>query len=129
MLSKLMAAVICTGALMGLARADEVKFTRDVVPIFKKSCVMCHLPDNAPAELALHPKGGYANLVGIASTQSSLQRVMPGKPEESYLYHKIVGTHAEVGGSGERMPFGDMRLSEEQVDIVRNWIAGGAKAE
>lgn len=126
---QMMVAVVCAGALTGLARADEVKFARDVVPIFKTSCVMCHLPGNGPAGLALHPKGGYANLVGVASTQSPLQRVVPGKPEESYLYRKLVGTHAAAGGSGERMPFGDMRLGEDQIDVIRRWIVDGAKAE
>ena len=124
-----MVGVLCSGALAGLAQAGEVRFARDVVPIFKTSCVMCHLPGNGPAGLALHPKGGYANLVGIASTQSPLLRVAPGNPEESYLYRKLVGTHAGVGGSGERMPFGDMQLGEEQIEVIRQWIADGAKAE
>lgn len=124
-----MAGALCGGAFAATAQAGDVQFARDVVPIFKTSCVMCHLPGNGPAGLALHPKGGYTNLVGVASTQSALLRVAPGQPDESYLYRKLVGTHAAAGGSGERMPFGDMKLGEEQIEVVRRWIADGAKAE
>ncbi len=121
--------VLWCGALGTAAQAGDVQFARDVVPIFKTSCVMCHLPGNGPAGLALHPKGGYANLVGVASTQSPLLRVAPGKPDDSYLYRKLVGTHAGGGGSGERMPFGDAQLAAEQIEVIRRWIADGAKAE
>lgn len=124
-----MAAALCGGLLPVTAQAGDIQFARDVVPIFKSSCVMCHLPGNSPAGLALHPKGGYANLVGVASTQSPQLRVAPGQPEESYLYRKLVGTHAAASGSGERMPFGDMQLSADQIDVIRRWIADGAKVE
>lgn len=125
---RMMTGALCAGALAGMAQAAEVQFVRDVVPIFKTSCVMCHLPGNGPGGLELHPKGGYANLVGVPSTQSPLLRVAPGKPEESYLYRKLVGTHAGAGGSGERMPFGDASLGEGQIEVIRRWIADGAKA-
>ena len=113
----------------GTAEAGEVSFLRDVVPVFKTSCVMCHLPGTEPGGLALHPKGGYANLVGVKSTQSPLLRVAPGSPEDSYLYRKLIGTQVAAGGTGERMPFGDSSLSNEQIDVIRRWIADGAKSD
>lgn len=109
------------------AVADEVSFTAEIVPLLKSRCVMCHLPGSEQAGLALHPKGGYANLVDVKSTQSPLPRVAPGKPEESYLYRKLTGTHAQVGGSGERMPFGESSLTAAEIDRVRRWIEAGAK--
>ena len=121
-------ALLCTTCVVGTAKAGEVDFRRDIVPIFKTSCVMCHLPGNEPGGLALHPKGGYANLVGVKSMQSPLLRVAPGSPEDSYLYRKLVGTQVAAGGSGERMPFGDSALSNEQIEAVRRWIVDGAKA-
>lgn len=114
-------------SLAANAMANDVSFTADIVPLLKSRCVMCHLPGAEQAGLALHPKGGYANLVDIKSTQSALLRVSPGKPDDSYLYRKITGTHTQVGGSGERMPFGESSLSAEEIDRVRHWIAGGAK--
>jgi hypothetical protein len=109
------------------AIANDVSFKTDIVPLLKSRCVMCHLPGAEQAGLALHPKGGYANLVEVKSTQSPLLRVAPGKPDDSYLYRKITGTHAQVGGSGERMPFGESSLTADEVERVRRWIEGGAK--
>lgn len=123
--------VLLYGAcLQGAAEAaGDVNFLRDIVPIFKTSCVMCHLPDAEPGGLALHPKGGYSNLVGVKSTQSPLLRVAPGSPEDSYLYRKLLGTQVAAGGTGERMPFGDAPLSNGQIEFIRRWIEAGAKAE
>ena len=109
------------------AIANDASFKTDIVPLLKSRCVMCHLPGAEQAGLALHPKGGYANLVDVKSTQSPLRRVAPGKPDDSYLYRKITGTHAQVGGSGERMPFGESSLTADEVERVRRWIEGGAK--
>jgi hypothetical protein len=109
------------------AAANDVSFNADIVPLLKSRCVMCHLPGAEQAGLALHPKGGYANLVDVKSTQSPLLRVSPGKPNDSYLYRKITGTQTQVGGSGERMPFGEASLSVEEIERVRRWIEGGAK--
>lgn len=109
------------------ATANEVSFATDIVPLLKSRCVMCHLPGAEQAGLALHPKGGYANLIDVKSTQSPLVRVLPGKPDDSYLYRKLTGTQAQVGGSGERMPFGDATLTAEEIARVRRWIEGGAK--
>jgi hypothetical protein len=109
------------------AMASDVSFATDIVPLLKSRCVMCHLPGAEQAGLALHPKGGYANLIDVKSTQSPLVRVSPGKPDDSYLYRKLTGTQAQVGGSGERMPFGDATLTAAEIERVRRWIEGGAK--
>lgn len=122
--------LLCGAWVAGTAEATgNVSFQRDVVPIFKTSCVMCHLPGAEPGGLALHPKGGYRNLVGVKSMQSPLPRVTPGSPEDSYLYRKLVGTQVAAGGTGERMPFGDASLSKEQIAVIRRWIEDGAKAD
>ena len=125
-LSRWLALAIFSGFALNAA-ANEVSFNGDIVPLLKSRCVMCHLPGAEQAGLALHPKGGYANLVDVKSTQSPLLRVSPGKPDDSYLYRKITGTHTQVGGSGERMPFGEASLSADEIDRVRRWIEGGAK--
>jgi mono/diheme cytochrome c family protein len=118
---------VLLGAFVIESSADEVSFTKDIVPLLKSRCVVCHMPGSAQAGLALHPKGVYANLVDVKSTQSPLSRVAPGKPDDSYLYRKLTGTQAQVGGSGERMPFGDATLSAEEIERVRRWIESGAK--
>lgn len=119
--------VFGTGAGAAASPAPGISFARDIVPVFKSRCVMCHLPGTEPGGLALHPRGGYANLVGVKSTESPLLRVVPGKAEDSYLYRKLAGTHVAAGGTGEPMPFGEPPLSQQQIDAIRQWIEKGAK--
>jgi len=119
--------VLLLGGVTFDSAADEVSFAADIVPLLKSRCVVCHLPGAEQGGLALHPQGGYANLVDVKSTQSPLLRVSPGKPDDSYLYRKLTGTQAQVGGSGERMPFGDASLTAEEIERIRLWIEGGAK--
>jgi hypothetical protein len=54
-------------------------------------------------------------------------RVRPSVPDSSYLVHKIQGTQASVGGSGGQMPLGGAPLSQSQIDLIRAWIAAGAR--
>lgn len=118
---------VLLGSLVLDSTANEVSFVADIVPLLKSRCVVCHLPGSEQGGLALHPKGGYANLVDVKSTQSELVRVAPGRPDDSYLYRKLTGTHAQAGGTGERMPFGDASLTAEEIERVRRWIEAGAR--
>lgn len=114
-------------ALPALASAaDAVSFERDIVPVLRDNCATCHLTGQEPGGMKLHPGGAYASLVNVPSVESRLARVKPGKPEESYLMHKLDGTHLDVEGQGERMPFGFPPLSDEVRARVRAWIAAGA---
>jgi len=53
--------------------------------------------------------------------------VRPFLPDSSYLVHKIQGTQATVGGSGERMPLIGGILTEQEIASIRAWIAAGAR--
>jgi len=46
---------------------------------------------------------------------------------ESYLYAKIAGTHAEMGGIGVQMPAGQPPLPTTEIELVRRWIEQGAR--
>ncbi len=63
----------------------------------------------------------FANLV--AGGESGEPAIVPGKPDESYLVDQIVPVdgHAEM----PREPFPP--LSESEIDIIKRWIAAGAK--
>jgi hypothetical protein len=118
-------AVAVTWASAALA-ADAVSFSRDVVPILKRRCVMCHLSGREPGGLQLHPKAAWGSLVGVPSEEAPLRRVEPGRPDDSYLVRKIEGTHLDVEGSGEKMPFDGRPLAPEQVELIRRWVEQGA---
>jgi hypothetical protein len=101
-------------------------FEQRVVPILNRHCVMCHMVDGAQGELSLYPQP-HAALVGTASTQSDLLLVAPGDVEGSYLYHKLVDTHLRVGGEGASMPYQRELLQKQDIDVIEQWIAQGAR--
>jgi hypothetical protein len=97
-------------------------FARDVQPIFDANCTLCHGFDG---NLNLAAGASYGNLVGVRAFSSPLLRVTPGDPAHSFLYVKI----ALCPGpdcSGVRMPRGGAPLPAADIQIIHDWIAGGA---
>jgi hypothetical protein len=111
--------------------SDAPTFAADVQPIFSANCAFsgCHATSEVkPSGKPMHLSVGqaYANIVNVeAFERAGMDRVEPGEPDESYLIHKIQGTQADVGGSGERMPLGG-QLTQTEIEIIRDWIAAGA---
>ncbi len=69
----------------------------------------------------------YSNTVDVPANQlATMMRVRPGQPDQSYLVHKIQGTQASAGGTGNRMPLGGTPLTQAQIDTIRDRIAAGA---
>ena len=68
--------------------APPVEFKRDIVPLLKVRCAVCHLTGEEAFGMALYPGAAYKSLVTVASGESPLLRVKPGKPDESYLIRK-----------------------------------------
>jgi hypothetical protein len=92
--------------------------------VFTPRCTACHAGAGAPVGLRLDAGNSYAALVGVPSGEvGSLQRVAPGKPDDSYLIHKLDGR----AGVGARMPLGGPFLDEPTIALVRQWIAAGAQ--
>lgn len=108
------------------AGAGAVSFDRDIQPKLNEAC-NCH--QSTPilmAPFSLKTGEAYGNLVGMPSIQlPSMMRVKPGSLNESYLWHKINGTQAEVGGSGTIMP-STLPLRQDERDLFGTWIASGA---
>jgi hypothetical protein len=112
-----------------LAGADNeaVSFKKDLVPILKTRCAVCHLTGQEAGRMALHPRAAYSNLVNIESVEvASMKRVLPYQPEASYLMHKLLGSHLDVGGTGTQMPFGSQPLSSGEIASFKKWISEGA---
>lgn len=96
----------------------------DVDAILQPTCATCHV---AVSSGSFSFASGRSDLVGVPSTQSSLPYVAPGDPEGSYLWHKLNGTQASVGGSGQSMPLGGSSLPADQLDTIEAWILAGAR--
>lgn len=118
---------LLAACLSSAGASEKVSFSRDLAPVLRNNCATCHLTGQEPGGMKLYPSAAYASLVNVASTESALARVKPGQPEQSYLMHKLDGTHLDVGGAGERMPFSAPQLDEGIRNQIRAWIKSGAK--
>ena len=117
-------AVVGSGA--GTAAADDVGFEATVLPLIDEAC-RCHQTEPIlMAPLSLKRGEAYDNLVSVPALQlASMARVEPGSLNASYLWHKLNGTQAEVGGSGKIMP-STLPLSQAEREVFGRWIAAGA---
>jgi hypothetical protein len=76
---------------------------------------------------------GHASLVDEPSTElTTMARVEPGDPGNSWLMHKLDGTQTwftlmcQGGFCGSQMPLGGQPLSQAVRDTIRTWISNGA---
>ena len=96
-----------------------------VSEIFAVSCAFsgCHSGGEPAGDLSL--EGDFAaRIVGVDSGQRpDFKLVDPGNPDKSYLLIKVRGDDEMVS---QQMPPGNP-LPAEQVEIIRAWIASGAK--
>lgn len=102
---------------------DGPDYVTQVQPIFDANCVSCH---GRSGGLNLAAAVSYANLVNVRANGSPLQRVLPGDPGNSYLYVKIAGPCPGPVCSGGRMPAGLPPLPAADIQVIHDWIAGGA---
>ena len=94
-------------------QARVPSFGGDIRPLLQAKCLRCHGEKSRKADLDLRTRAGA--LKGGESGPA----VVPGKPDESPLYEKVL--------SGAMPPDGKNRLSKAEVDAFRRWIAGGAR--
>ncbi len=92
--------------------------------IFNRTCGSHHLNGRVSPWLANN--SGLRGRLLLDSEQLDMPLVDPGNPLNSYLMHKLWGTHRDVGGVGQIMPIGP-DLTEEQIDQVAAWIIAGAE--
>ncbi|PRP94729.1 hypothetical protein ENSA5_40520 [Enhygromyxa salina] len=107
-------------------------FDAEVQPILEAACLCHFMPSNggdmtAPY-LTLNLGVGVGEMVDVNSVQlPSMMRVAPGDVENSYLVHKLRGTHADVGGPSDTDPMPPLQpLSASDQQTIEAWIAGGA---
>lgn len=105
---------------------DLVSLSNQVQQIFDAHCIQCHDAGDPQEGQDLEQDSAYSSDVQIPSHEApALYRIEPGNPGRSYLYHKITGTQAAVGGSGDQMPKGG-KLSNAEIQTIHDWIAQGA---
>jgi hypothetical protein len=101
-------------AAAGCGDRPGVSFEGDVQPIFDGKCTACH-PVSYPY-LDLRRGRSYDELVHVsARTRPAFERVLPGRPELSYLL-----THPPD-------PSLAGLLTDEELELIARWIEEGAK--
>lgn len=111
----LAAVVIAAGCGGGSGGGGEgVSFSGDVQPIFDRKCTACH-PVSYPY-LDLRRGRSYEQLVRVSAlTRPAFERVLPGRPELSYLL-----THPPD-------PSLAGLLTERERGLIARWINEGAE--
>ena len=109
-------------------------FERIQHQVFDVSCTSssCHSRVGRAGDLILEAGYSWKLLVGqkpanvVAGTQGYL-RVTPGRPDGSFILAKL--TAALAAGEGVSMPYSAAPLTQETVDVIRNWILAGAPTD
>ena len=111
---------------MGGGAGTDVGFETTVQPLLNLAC-NCHQSEPIlMAPFSLKAGEAYGNLVGVKSMQlTTMDLVSPGNLNDSYLWHKVNDTQAEVGGEGLIMP-PTIPLNADELLILERWIAAGA---
>ena len=118
--SLLLACVVLVLSVPTIPAADgsEVSYYKDVRRIFQQHCQGCHQPAK--------PQGGYvmtsyADL--LKKGEHEQPGVAPGHPDQSMVVEQIL----PKDGKKPAMPKGKDPLSAAEIDLIKKWIASGAK--
>lgn len=121
-------AILSAVSLSAAWNAQAVDFEKEVLPIFKDRCFDCHQKERTDEKTGKvkKPKGKFRmdSAAMLMKGGDEGKNVVPGKPDESTVY-----TSTTVPESDDKaMPpegKGD-RLTKEQQEIIKKWIAEGA---
>ena len=100
---------------------DKIEFNRDIRPILSQNCFACHGADSASRKAGLrldHFEDATAPRKDVSPA------IVPGKPDASEMMRRILTTDED-----DLMPPPDSHkiLTAEQKDLLKRWIADGAK--
>ena len=115
-----LACVICLSAVSfnrGVTPANAqapVSFSKDIQPILEQNCLSCHGPSMQSSRLNL------STLEGALRGGARGSAIVPGQAEDSRLYRMVAGLDKPA------MPLGGNKLTDEQIDAIKNWIDQGA---
>ena len=105
--------LICLLTFIGSSQNvySQQQIALDTHAIFQQSCFNCHGPQGSFKETLLIE---HNTLIKENGT------VVPGNPETSRLYQRLLGE------GGQLMPLGGPPLPDLQIETVKNWILAGA---
>jgi mono/diheme cytochrome c family protein len=115
-----LAAVIAAACALGaLAHADPSPSVGEkATAVFDRHCASCHQSGRTNGR----PPDRFGNILSLDDIAREENLVLPGRPDASRLYQRIVGAHAPldaaIRASDGKGP------SPEEIEAVRDWIDG-----
>ena len=112
----LISLVMCSATI-----ADDINFNRDIEPILSQNCFKCHGADGASRKAGLRLDQSDS---ATQPAESGETAIVSGKPEHSELLSRVTSADPDL-----HMPPAETKknLTAEQIELLRRWIAGGAK--
>lgn len=111
------------GAAASATAAEEAAhrhFAQKVLPLIKEKCLACHGddPKKIKGDLDMRTREGL-----LKGGESGDPSIVPGKPNDSPLMTAVRRTDDDLA----MPPKENDKLSGEQIEILRQWIADGAQ--
>jgi hypothetical protein len=106
-------------ATLHAATPAPISYSREVKPLLARRCFACHGPETGEGGLRLHE-----HAAALAELDSGCHAIIPGNTEESVLLARVASDDEY-----ERMPPDGKPLTPAEIDVLRRWIAEGAKFE
>jgi hypothetical protein len=104
--------------------SDTLSYAVSVQPLFSSyGCLGCH---GGSGGLTIVDSTSLVN-VSSGNGVPVLDYIEPGVPAQSYLWHKINGTQASIGGIGLQMPRLQAPMAPADLATVEEWILDGAQ--
>lgn len=108
-----------------LAGSDQISYNFHIRPILSDKCFACHGPDANKREADLRLDTEEGAFKGLKESPGMFALVA-GKPAESALYHRII---SEDPGELMPPPESNLKLTPEEISLLKKWIEQGAKYE
>lgn len=97
-----------------VAEDKKITYQDHILPLLREKCASCHNPDK---------KQGGLNLINFTALMEGSGRgkiIEPGDPEQSTIY--LLMAHKEQPVMPPKSP----KLPDKDLELVANWIKGGA---
>ncbi|MCP4918135.1 MAG: hypothetical protein GY913_14575 [Proteobacteria bacterium] len=96
----------------------------DIQSIWSSACSSCHTTGSSGG---LSLTSAYSKIVNVASSDIATMDLVDDScdTDDSYIWHKLQGTHSSVGGAGSTMPKGSTLSSSDEA-MIKTWIEEGA---
>ena len=98
-------------------KEKKIDFSAQVKPILNKRCISCHGGVKRNAEFSL-----LFRHEALDTTESGKVAIIPGEPHNSEMIRRITASDPEI-----RMPYKEEPLSQQEIDILTQWIEEGAE--